>query len=158
MASAHRTLGRFDAPSAGQSCCWVFDVDGTLVDSLTGTSLRPGARDLLISFAARDSRVLFWSAGGQAYAAQRAAQFDVESLVKGFFAKEGRDRSGFYTTSHLALGSGPTVFVDDHPEDLPPGLSVIAVSPYLVDDIHDRGLAEVARRAGLPTAPASTAP
>ena len=29
--------------------CWVFDVDGCLVDSLTGTSLRPGARELLDS-------------------------------------------------------------------------------------------------------------
>src|SRR5581483_7077971 len=26
---------------------WVFDVDGCIVDSLTGTSLRPGARELL---------------------------------------------------------------------------------------------------------------
>jgi long-chain acyl-CoA synthetase len=155
MVSAHRTLGRSDAPSASEVACWVFDVDGCLVDSLTGTSLRPGARDLLSALVARRLRVLLWSAGGDDYAAQRAAQFEVESLVDGFYAKEGRDESGFYFTSHLALGPGPVVFVDDHPEDLSPDLTVVAVSPYLVDDPHDRGLDEVARRAGLPPADAS---
>src|SRR5580698_6743251 len=148
MSPAHRTLGRSDLTSASDVDCWVFDVDGTLVDSLTGSSLRPGTADLLASLAALPARVLFWSAGGHDYAAQRAAQFGVESLVTGFFAKEGRDESGFYLTSHLALGSGLTVFVDDRPEDLSPGLTVIAVSPYLVHDPHDRGLTEVARRAG----------
>jgi hypothetical protein len=92
--------------------------------------------------------VLWWSAGGHDYAARRATEFEVEPLVSGFFAKEGRDESGFYLTSHLALGSGSAVFVDDRPEDLSPGLTVIAVSPYLVHDPHDRGLRDVARRAG----------
>jgi long-chain acyl-CoA synthetase len=155
MDSAHRTLGRSDSPSASQVTCWVFDVDGCLVDSLTGTSLRPGARDLLAALVARRVRVLLWSAGGVDYAAQRAAQFGVESLVNGFYAKDGRDASGFYLTSHLALGPGPVVFVDDHPEDLCPDLTVVAVPPYLVGDPHDRGLDEVARRAGLPPAAAS---
>ena len=45
--------------------------------------------------------------------------------------------------------------MDDRPEDLSPDLTVVAVSPYLVDDPHDRGLDEVARRAGLPPADAS---
>jgi long-chain acyl-CoA synthetase len=148
MGFGHHTLGRSDAPSASHATCWVFDVDGTLVDSLTGSSLRPGARDLLASLVAREAQVLFWSAGGHAYATQRAIQFGVEDLVNGFFAKDGRDQSGFYATSHLSLGSGPTVFVDDRPEDLSPSLTVVAVSPYLVDDPHDRGLDIVARQAG----------
>jgi long-chain acyl-CoA synthetase len=147
MCFGHHTLGRSDASSASRATCWVFDVDGTLVDSLTGTSLRPGTRDLLASLVARDAQVFFWSAGGHAYAAERASQFGVESLVSGFFAKEGRDESGFYATAHLGLGSGSTVFVDDRPEDLSPSLTVVAVSPYLVDDPHDRGLAIVARQA-----------
>jgi phosphoglycolate phosphatase-like HAD superfamily hydrolase len=155
MGSAYRTLGRSDAPPTAEVACWVFDVDGCLVDSLTGSSLRPGARDLLAALAARRKRVLLWSAGGDEYAAQRAAQFGVGSLVDGFYAKEGRDKSGFYCTSHLALGPGPVAFVDDHPEDLSPELTVVAVSPYLVDDPHDRGLDEVARRAGLPPTDAS---
>src|SRR5580693_5635729 len=117
MDSAHRTLGRSDSPSASQVTCWVFDVDGCLVDSLTGTSLRPGARELLDSLAGR-SQVLLWSAGGDTYARARAEQFRVDHLVNGYFSKEGRDAEGHYLTMHLPLGSGRAVFVDDRPEDL----------------------------------------
>ena len=49
-------------------------------------------------------------------------------------------------TAHLPLGPGPLVFVDDRPEDLAPELEVLAVSPYLSDDPHDRGLGR--RRSG----------
>ena len=140
-------------PTGGQTSsatdCWVFDVDGCLVDSLTGTSLRPGTRELLDSLAGR-TQVLLWSAGGDTYARARAEQFQVDHLVNGYFAKEGRDVEGHYLTIHLPLGSGRAVFVDDRPEDLDDRLDVIAVSPYLSDDPHDRGLRAVARRAGLP--------
>jgi long-chain acyl-CoA synthetase len=140
-------------PTGGETSsatdCWVFDVDGCLVDSLTGTSLRPGTRELLDSLAGR-SQVLLWSAGGDTYARARAEQFQVDHLVNGYFTKEGRDAEGHYLTMHLPLGSGHTVFVDDRPEDLDDRLDVIAVSPYLSDDPHDRGLRAVARRAGLP--------
>ena len=149
MGLACRTLGRSSAPSTPAPTCWVFDIDGSLVDSLSGTSLRPGARSLLTHLASREDQVLFWSAGGQKYAAERAAQFGLESLVSGCFGKEGRDDTGFYLTMHLALGPGRTIFVDDRPEDLSPDLTVIAVSPYLADDPHDRGLEKVARRAGI---------
>src|SRR5271168_1288180 len=85
--------------------CWVFDVDGCLVDSLTGTSLRPGARELLDSLAGR-ARVLFWSAGGDDYARARAEQFQVDHLVNGYFSKEGRNAEGHYLTTNLPLGPG----------------------------------------------------
>jgi phosphoglycolate phosphatase-like HAD superfamily hydrolase len=143
-------------PTGGETSsaadCWVFDVDGCLVDSLTGTSLRPGARELLDSLAGR-SRVLLWSAGGDAYARARAEQFQVDHLVNGYFSKEGRDVRGHYLTTHLPLGAGLTVFVDDRREDLSGELDVVAVSPYLSDDPHDRGLRAVARRAGLSSSP-----
>ena len=143
-------------PTGGETSsaadCWVFDVDGCLVDSLTGTSLRPGARELLASLAGR-SQVLLWSAGGDTYARARAVQFQVDHLVNGYFSKEGRDAEGHYLTKHLPLGSGRAVFVDDRPEDLDDRLEVIAVSPYLSDDPHDRGLRAVARRAGLFSSP-----
>jgi long-chain acyl-CoA synthetase len=132
--------------------CWVFDVDGCLVDSLTGTSLRPGARELLDSLADR-ARVLLWSAGGDTYARARAEQFQVDHLVNGYFSKEGRDGGGHYLTTHLPLGPGHVVFVDDKPEDLAEDLDVLPVSPYLSDDPHDRGLRVVTRRAGLPPSP-----
>ena len=149
MDLAHRTLGRSSAGSTLEPSCWVFDVDGSLVDSLTGTSLRPGARALLAHLAERDDRVLCWSAGGQDYAAQRIAQFGLDAFVSGCFGKDRRDKSGFYVTSHLPLGTRSTVFVDDRPEDLAPGLTVVALPPYLADDPHDRGLERIARLVGL---------
>jgi hypothetical protein len=93
--------------------------------------------------------VLLWSAGGDDYARARAEQFQVDHLVNGYFSKEGRDAGGCYLTTHLPLGAGPAVFVDDRPEDLSGELDVVAVSPYLSDDPHDRGLRAAARRAGL---------
>jgi long-chain acyl-CoA synthetase len=132
--------------------CWVFDVDGCLVDSLTGSSLRPGARAILEHLASVSGRVVLWSAGGDAYARSRAEELGVDHLVDGFFAKDGRDADGSYRTGHLPLHQPPgrrAVFVDDRPEDLARSLDVIAVSPYLSDDPFDRGLEEVARRAGL---------
>ena len=128
--------------------CWVFDVDGCLVDSLTGTSLRPGASEILEHLAGR-TRVFLWSAGGDDYAQDRAEQFGVDHLVSGYFSKEGRDAGGCYLTTHLPACCGAAVFVDDRPEDLAAHVEVLAVSPYLAEDQHDRGLEQVARRAGL---------
>jgi long-chain acyl-CoA synthetase len=135
--------------SASASRCWVFDVDGCLIDSLTGTSLRPGALGLLQHLAHDDHHVILWSAGGHAYARARAEEFGVHHLVSGYFAKDGRDADGNYLTAHLPLRDRHAVFVDDRPEDLAPDLDVLAVSPYLSDDPHDHGLDHVARRAGL---------
>jgi long-chain acyl-CoA synthetase len=134
-------------PRPGDAC-WVFDVDGCLVDSLTGTSLRPGARDIVMRLAAR-ARVLLWSAGGGDYAQARAVQFGLAEYFDGFYPKDGRDAGGHYLTSHLPTGPGRAVFVDDRPEDLAESLEVLVVSPYLTDDRHDRGLEAVASRAGL---------
>ncbi len=128
--------------------CWVFDVDGCLVDSLTGTSLRPGARELLEQLG-NGSRVILWSAGGDHYARDRAEQFCVDGHVSGYFPKEGRDGDGCYLTGHLPVDPCRTVFVDDRPEDLARDLEVLAVSPYLSADRYDRGLRAVAQRAGL---------
>ncbi len=128
--------------------CWVFDVDGCLVDSLTGTSLRPGARDILEHLAGH-TQVFLWSAGGADYARDRAEQFRVDHLVSGYFSKEGRDADGCYLTTLLPVCRGTAVFVDDRPEDLAAHLDVLAVSPYLADDRHDRGLEQVALRTGL---------
>jgi long-chain acyl-CoA synthetase len=137
--------GGVTPPDAG---CWVFDVDGCLVDSLTGTSLRPGAREILEHLAGR-TRVFLWSAGGDDYARDRAGQFGVDHLVSGYFSKEGRDADGCYLTTHLPVCHGAAVFVDDRPEDMAAHVDVLAVSPYLAEDRHDRGLEQVARRAGL---------
>jgi long-chain acyl-CoA synthetase len=129
--------------------CWVFDVDGCLIDSLTGTSLRPGALELLEHLARHDHQVVLWSAGGDTYARSRAKQFGLDHLIDVYCAKDGRDPDGHYRSSQLPIQDHHAVFVDDRPEDLAPDLDVLAVSPYLSDDPHDRGLQRVARRAGL---------
>ena len=141
------------APSVGPAPgteCWVFDVDGCLVDSLTGGSLRPGARGLIEHVARSGGRVVLWSAGGEVHARARAEAFGLGHLVSGYFSKDGRDAAGAYRTAHLPVRGWRTVFVDDHPEDLAGDLEVLAVSPYLSDDPHDRGLRAASRRAGLP--------
>jgi long-chain acyl-CoA synthetase len=160
LASDDPTVPSSTSLTPSQPDCWVFDVDGCLIDSLTGSSLRPGARDILEHLAAEGRHVILWSAGGDVYARGRAEQFGVEGLVEGFFAKEGRGADGYYGTAHLPLHDPdqpdhrdhrrrPAVFVDDRPEDLAPTLNVIAVSAYLSHDPFDRGLQQVARRAGL---------
>ena len=159
LASDDPTVAPSSGPQphrASSHGCWIFDVDGCLIDSLTGTSLRPYARAILEHLATTGRGAILWSAGGDAYARDRADQFGLAGLIDGFFAKDGRDAHGCYLTTHLPLrhpGGRDAVFVDDRPEDLHPTLDVIAVSPYLSEDPFDRGLAEVARRAGLAGSP-----
>jgi long-chain acyl-CoA synthetase len=129
--------------------CWVFDVDGCLVDSLTGSSLRPGALELLEFLARQGWRVVLWSAGGDTYARARAEKFGLSHLVDSYCSKEGRDPEGCYLTAHLPLHGYHAAFVDDRPEDLARDLDVVPVSPYLSADPFDRGLRSAARRAGL---------
>lgn len=111
--------------------------------------MRPGARELLEHLGRTGRRVVLWSAGGDAYARARAAEFGLDHLVNGSFGKDARGPDGCYRTAHLPIAGHAAVFVDDRPEDLPPDLDVLAVSPYLSDDPFDRGLQPVARRAGL---------
>ena len=128
---------------------WVFDVDGCLVDSLTGLSLRPGARELLRHLYERSNQVILWSAGGDVYALERARQFSIEQYVSGFFGKDKRGSDGCYRTDHLPVDRRGAIFIDDRPEDLSKDLDVLTVSPYLSNDPHDRGLDIAANRAGM---------
>jgi long-chain acyl-CoA synthetase len=129
---------------------WIFDVDGCLVDSLTGTSLRPGTRELLIHLRGQQHTVIWWSAGGEDYSRNRATQFDVHDLVDAFYGKDHRDDQGRYRTDHFLSPGREAVFVDDRPEDVPVGATVISVAPYLAHNPHDRGLHHVAEWTGLP--------
>lgn len=122
---------------------WVFDVDGCLVDSITGTSLRPLTLEVIESLHARGIAVLLWSAGGADYTEQRARQFGIDHLIDGFHAKQARDHEGRWLIDHLTVHHRPRVFVDDRPEELSDQVTVIGVSPYLAGSIHDRGLAAV---------------
>jgi long-chain acyl-CoA synthetase len=127
---------------------WVFDVDGCLIDSLGGASLRPGSGALLDHLRASGRTVLLWSAGGADYARARMAALDMDDRFDDFFDKDGRDGEGRYIPTFLA-NLADVVFVDDRPEDMPIGADVVAVAPYLADNRYDRGLRPAWERAGL---------
>lgn len=124
----------------------MFDLDGCIIDSLTGSSLRPGTVDLLDELRRAGHTLVLWSAGGAAYARQRAETHGIVSRFDAFHDKDGRDAAGRYRTSHFLSDHVRAVFVDDRPEDMPEGADVIAVSPYLGANPHDRGLAPLRRR------------
>lgn len=122
---------------------WAFDVDGCLIDSLSGSSLRPGAAEILACLRADGHHIVLWSAGGAEYAFERAQLHGIATLVDEFHAKEERDQHGRYLASRFAEVIGDVVFVDDRPEDMPVGATVVAVSPYLSHNPHDRALERV---------------
>ncbi len=125
---------------------WAFDVDGCLVDSVTGTSLRPLARPVLEQLHARGVTVVLWSAGGGEYARRHAERHGIADLVTACYDKDARDDAGRYVVTHLDIDHQPHVCVDDQPDELPLHVDRVAVSPYLAPDPHDQGLAELLDR------------
>jgi hypothetical protein len=125
---------------------WVFDVDGCLIDSLSGTSLRPGAVDVLERLRVCGHAVVLWSAGGADYAHARAREHSIAHLCDAFHDKAERDAAGRYRPNAFVTDLASAVFVDDRPEDLPIGAEVVAVSPYLAPNAHDRAFAAVLQR------------
>jgi hypothetical protein len=127
-------------------------VDGCLVDSLTGTSLRPGAIELLTMLRDLGATVLLWSAGGRDHAASRAAELKFAHLVDAVYAKEYRGADGRWSAGSLPPGHQPDVFIDDWPDEAPDTARLVRVSPYIAPNPHDRGLAallaELTRAAG----------
>jgi long-chain acyl-CoA synthetase len=120
---------------------WAFDVDGCLVDSLTGTSLRPGALEVLSRLRDAGATVLLWSAGGLDHAVSRAADLGFAHLIDAVYAKERRGADGRWCTVNLPQQHQPDVFVDDWPDEAPATARLVAVSPYIAPNPHDRGLA-----------------
>jgi hypothetical protein len=125
---------------------WAFDVDGCLVDSITGTSLRPLARPVLEQLRAQGATVVVWSAGGGDYARRKAEEVGIDDLVHAFYDKDERGDDGRYLVAHLAAEHRPQVCVDDRPEDLPTHVDPIAVSPYLAPNPHDVAFAALLGR------------
>jgi hypothetical protein len=120
---------------------WAFDVDGCLVDSLSGASLRPYARELLSTLHRGGATLVLWSAGGSEHATEIAGRHGFTHLLDGVYGKLGRNDAGCLVTTHLPERHRPTVVVDDRPEDAPAGVRVVAVAPYMAPDELDRGLA-----------------
>jgi long-chain acyl-CoA synthetase len=125
----------------GADAVWAFDVDGCLVDSMSGSSLRPLAREVLLQLHRTGSTLLLWSAGGREHAAAMAERHAFTHLLAGIYDKGDKDEAGCLLTGHLPPGHRPDVVVDDRPEDAPAGTRVIAVAPYMAPDDADRGLA-----------------
>lgn len=113
---------------------------------MSGTSLRPGAQALLANLRGREHRVVLWSAGGADYARHCADAHGLLESVDECHGKESRDADGRYRPGAFAAALTDVVFVDDRPEDMPVGAEVIAVSPYLSHNPHDRGLEPVVAR------------
>jgi hypothetical protein len=128
---------------------WVFDLDGCLIDALTGARLRPGAATLLGDLRAVADRLLLWSAGGAGYARRRAEAVGIAHLFDDIHDKDERSSDGCYVAAFVSDLSA-AVFVDDTPGDVPRAATVIPVRPYLAPHDHDRGLDVVASHAGLP--------
>jgi long-chain acyl-CoA synthetase len=119
---------------------WAFDVDGCLVDSLTGSSLRPGALEVLSLLRQDGATVLLWSAGGREHAISRASELGFADLIDSVYAKEVRGADGRWTTANLPPEHQPDVFVDDWPDEAPAASRLVGVSPYIAPNPHDRGL------------------
>ncbi|MEU9024452.1 AMP-binding protein [Actinomadura sp. NPDC048394] len=132
---------------------WLFDVDGTLLDSVTGTSLRPLARELLSGLAERGVPVLLWSAGGADYARRRADGAGIAGYVAAVHEKERRDGDGRWVLPDLPPEHTPAVLVDDQPDELPPAGEVLGVSPYVGPNPRDTGLASLLARLVRPSGP-----
>ena len=128
------------------SAVWAFDVDGCLVDSITGTSLRPLARPVLEGLRAQGATVVLWSAGGGEYARRKAELVGIDDLIHAFYDKDERGDDGRYLVAHLAVEHRPHVCVDYQPEELPADVDAVGVSPYLAHDPHDLGLAPLLER------------
>ena len=120
---------------------WVFDVDACLIDSITGTSLRPLARELLTTVRDAGGRVIVWSAGGADYARRRLEAVGIGDLVDGFYDKSERGPDGRWLVEHLGEWALGATFVDDRPEEVHAEVRSIGVSPYIGPNPHDRGLA-----------------
>jgi long-chain acyl-CoA synthetase len=119
---------------------WVFDVDGCLIDALSGRSLRPLARELFELLQRRGVRIVLWSAGGADYAERKAAAVGIAAHVEAFYAKTARETDGRWSTAHFAESHRVATFVDDLPAEAPREPRLIGVSPYIGENAHDRGL------------------
>jgi phosphoserine phosphatase len=129
--------------TAARPVVWAFDVDGCLVDSMTGTSLRPAALDVLWLLRESGVTVILWSAGGRCHAASRAAELGFAHLIDATYSKAERGPDGRWASSNMLPEHQPDVFVDDWADEAPLSPRLIAVPPYLSPNQLDRGLQHI---------------
>ena len=119
---------------------WAFDLDGTLIGSVRSDVLRPHAVTLLHELARREVTCVLWSAGGSAYARRHAIAHGIETSFAAFYGKVERDDHRRYVTDHFAPAHLPLIFVDDAPQDIPLGATVIAVPQFIGGNPADSAL------------------
>ncbi|MCU4183476.1 hypothetical protein K6U06_03820 [Acidiferrimicrobium sp. IK] len=119
-----------DERGAVEGSHWVFDLDGTLVDGLAATSLRPGAAALLDRLGLAGARVFLWSAGGAAYASRVAEGLGIAHWFAAVADKEPGADGRWVLPREWASGH-EVVCVDDEPGRLPHGVRIVAVRPWL---------------------------
>ena len=129
------------SPGLSDREIWLFDIDGTLVDSFDAEHLRPLVIELLAAVRARGASIFAWSAGGAAHAQRVVDRHGLSATVDGCHDKVvGAD--GRWDVQHIPGGSAISITcVDDQPDRLPRDARSIGVFPYLRPDPHDRGLA-----------------
>jgi hypothetical protein len=120
---------------------WLFDIDGTLVDSFDAEHLRPLVIELFTAVRARGARIFAWSAGGAAHAQRVVDRHGLSADVDGCHDKiVGVD--GRWDVQHILGGNAISITcVDDQLDRLPRVAHSIGVFPYLRPNPHDRGLA-----------------
>jgi long-chain acyl-CoA synthetase len=118
---------------------WAFDVDGTLVDSMSATSLRPGAVAALQGLRGRGHLLVLWSAGGAEHCEAVIARHGLRDLFVACYDKPELV-DGRLSTAQLPVHHQPQVVVDDRPAEAPLGVRVIAVPPYMTHEPDDRAL------------------
>lgn len=118
----------------------MFDVDGCLIDAISGQSLRPSAADLLERVRQSGRSVVLWSAGGADYAARHVIRHGLDGLVDATYSKAERNPLGHWSTTEIEQHHRPELFIDDCPEELRTDRPTARVRPYLFHDPNDRGL------------------
>jgi hypothetical protein len=122
---------------------WLFDVDGCIIDSMSGRWLRPFAREALEAVKLSGYRVVLWSAGGADHAIEVAARLNLHDVIDDCFDKAIRGPDRRWLVDHLHSFYRPTVCVDDRPEEVPAHLEVISVFPYITHEPRDKALLAV---------------
>ncbi|MCU1395524.1 MAG: hypothetical protein JWM34_3952 [Ilumatobacteraceae bacterium] len=119
---------------------WLFDIDGTLVDSFDAQHLRPLVIDLFEAVRQARGAIAVWSAGGIAHAQAVISRHGLHDAVDSFHPKD-IDACGRWSLPHR-LDLEHTICVDDQPAQLPAVGRTFTVFPYLRANPHDRGLSE----------------
>ncbi|GAB2982202.1 hypothetical protein LWP59_16610 [Amycolatopsis acidiphila] len=132
--------------SGSGGVAWLFDVDGTVLDLVTGSSLRPLANELFFALRARGAPVLLWSAGGADYALRRTRVVGVARLDTATYGKTERDEHGRWLLPQLPPAHRPAVLVDDEPHEIRYPGEIIGVPPYVGHNPRDTAFAPLLHR------------